>query len=156
MKNIIPKPVRRILSLFIIVATGVFAYNTMRVHTMQEVIILKQYGDALLKNDRHLGRELSVDATALRPFEITSERKAALRGDLKWTYYRVRNVRRSKDQRTTTLVADQIIRKDPPGSVTFWGTEKIVNRMNMVLVSPRSAWRVERYSDSFYHSGMKK
>jgi hypothetical protein len=145
MNNIVPKPVRRILSLFIIVATGAFAYNTMRVHTMQEVIILKQYGDALLKYDRQLG-----------PFEITSERKVALRGDVKWTYYRVRNVRRSKDQRTTTLVADQIIRKDPPGLVTFWGAEKIVNRMNMVLVSPKSSWRVERYSDSFYHSGMKK
>ena len=39
---------------------------------------------------------------------------------------------------------------------TFWGTEEVVNTMQVVMVSPQSQWMVESYSDSFYSPTMKE
>ena len=152
----LPKPVRRLVSILLLIAFGYYAYNMVRVHTSHEVIAFKQFSSALMENDRMAAKKLVVGDRQLEPFSKRAKRDEALRGDVRWTYYKIRNFRRSEDGKTSTLRVRQIIRLDPPGMDSFFGTEKIINIQDVVLVSPKSAWKIEQYRDNFYFPGMKQ
>jgi len=148
-----PKPVRRILYLIILVLGGVILFNFVRDHSAQEVIAIKQYSRALLDRDSLAARNLVSGPEALKPFSIRKKRDEALRGKIRWVTYQIKDIHRG--ERSTTLNINQIIRLDPPGQDSFWGTEKIINNLRATMVQPHSSWKVRSYRDKFYTPGMK-
>lgn len=152
----IPKPVRKIIYLMVLLVVGYWAYDTVRLHTSQEVIAFKQYSEALLDYDGYAARKLVANEDALRPFKINTKRKEELRGDIRFVWYSIKSVKRSKDNRTANISVKQIIKIDPPGFKSFLGTEERINNISVTMVCPKSQWQVQNYSDSYYHQGMKE
>ncbi len=149
----LPKPVRKILYLLIFSLIGFIVFNFVKDHTRQEVIAIKQYSRALLDKDSLAGRNLVSDKNALKPFTVRKKRDEALRGKIRWVTYQIKEIR--KDKGSTRLNVNQIIRLDRPGQDSFWGSEKIVNKLEVTMVSPHSHWKVRTYKDKFYYPGMK-
>ncbi len=149
----IPKPVRRILYFFIFILVGLNLFKYVRAHTTQEVIAVKQYSRALLDGDPQAARNLVSRPEALIPFSIRKKRDEELRGEIRWVTYKVKDIRKGK--KSTTLDIHQIIRLDRPGQDSFWGTEKVINKLQITMVSPHSHWKVSTYRDNFYFPGMK-
>ncbi len=152
----IPKPVRRIVYLFIAILLGYYVYDVVKDHTKQEVLTLKQYAKALIKGDMHIARQLSLDEKRMDPFKKRKKRLEALQGDIRFTYYKIKAVSRSRDGKATKISMLQIIRLNPPGRDSLWGAEKIVNNITAGLVQPKSAWKVDTYSDNWYIPGQKE
>src|SRR5690606_27354466 len=129
---LIPKPVRRVLFWLIIAFLGYHAYTFVRVHASQEVIVFKQYSSALMDRDYTTVSHIT-QGKASAPFQDTQKRDEAIKGEITFVYYKIRNVRRSPDGRMSTIDAQQIIRYNPVGTDSFWGIEKIVNNQSAVL-----------------------
>ena len=153
---LIPKPVRRIFWILLFAIVGYYTFDVIRSHTRQEVLALKHYSKSLLSGDIFVARKLVVDDRGLRPFRVKKERNGALGGDIKFVYYKIKLVKRSKDGKKSRLLVQQIFRINPPGQTSFWGTEEITNTMQVVMAMSQSQWQVETYSDNYYNSTMKE
>ena len=103
--------------------------------------------------DAQAARNMVSGQDALKPFSIRKKRDEALRGKIRWVTYQIKDIRRG--EKSTTLNINQIIRLDLPGQDSFWGQEKIVNKMQVTMVLPHSHWKVRSYRDKFYYPGMK-
>ncbi len=152
----IPKPVRKVAYLIIFIALGYYAFNVIRLHTRQEVIAFKNYSGALIDGNVNVGRKLVATREALDPFKKRKKRNEALRGEVRFTWYKIRSIRRGKNGKTANLEIRQIIRIDPPGSDTLFGTDKIMNNQRVAMIQKESNWKIEKYSDSYYTPGMKE
>lgn len=149
----IPKPVRRLIYIFLTIVVGYYLYTMVSAHTAQEVIVLKQYTKALMAGETMVGRKLSLDPKNLDPFKKRGE---ALRGDIRFTYYKIKNIRRRGDGKTTNISMQQVFRLNPPGMDSFFGVEEVKNNIQAVLVKPKSAWKIQSYTDNYYTPGMKE
>ncbi len=149
-----PKPVRRILYLFILVLVGLNLFRFVRDHTTQEVIAIKLYSRALLDKDASSARNMVSGTEALEPFSNRKKRDEALRGKIRWVTYKIKEINRG--EKSTTLNINQIIRLDRPGQDSFWGTQKIINNLHATMVSHHSSWKVLNYSDRYYKPGLKE
>jgi hypothetical protein len=152
----IPKQVRNVLYLLILIGVGYWSFNVLRLHTRQEVIAFKTYSSALMDGNQRKARKLVLNKSALEPFEKRKKRGESLRGEVRITYYKIRSIRRGKKGRTANLEIRQVIRLDPPGSDTLFGTEVVFNNQRVSMVQKESQWMIEKYSDSFYSPGMKE
>ena len=152
----IPKQVRNVFYLIILIAVGYWAFNVIRLHTRQEVIAFKNFSSALMDGNQKKGRKLIVGKSALQPFLKRKKRNEALRGEVRITYYKIRSIRRGKGGKTANLDIRQVIRIDPPGSDTLFGTEVVFNNQRVSMVQKESKWMIEKYSDTFYTPGMKE
>lgn len=150
----LPKPVRRILFLFILAGVGFYTYDVVKDHTALEVIAFKQYSAAVLDNDMLAARKLVKNDIALHPLRYREKRQDAINGDVRFVWYDIRKLKRSDTGRNTTLQVRQTIRYDPPGHDSFWGTDKIINHQFVTMEKEKSAWKVIDYRDNFYHPGM--
>ncbi len=149
-----PKPVRRILFLFISVLAGLYVFNVVRLHSAQEVIAVKLYSRALLDRDGQAARSLVSEKAALEPFRARTRRDEAFRGNIRWVTYRIKKI--DRHEKFTKLEVQQVIRLDPPGTDSFMGTEILINKMQATMVSSHSSWKVKSYRDTYYFPGMKK
>ena len=152
----IPKQVRNVFYLLVLIAVGYLAFNVVRIHTRQEVIAFKNFSSALMDGNQKKGRKLIVGKSALEPFLKRKKCNEALRGEVRITYYKIRNIRCGKDGKTANLEIRQAIRLDPPGSDTLLGTEVVFNNQRVTMVQRESKWMIEKYSDSFFTPGMKE
>ena len=152
----IPKQVRNVVYLLILIGVGYWSFNVLRLHTRQEVIAFKTYSSALMDGNQKKARKLVVNKSALEPFAKRKKRGESLRGEVRITYYKIRSIRRGKKGRTANLEIRQVIRLDPPGSDTLFGTEVVFNNQRVSMVQKESKWMIEKYSDSFYSPGMKE
>jgi len=152
----LPKQVRNVLYLLILIGVGYWSFNVLRLHTRQEVIAFKTYSSALMDGNQRKARKLVLNKSALEPFEKRKKRGESLRGEVRITYYKIRSIRRGKKGRTANLEIRQVIRLDPPGSDTLFGTEVVFNNQRVSMVQKESQWMIEKYSDSFYSPGMKE
>ncbi len=123
------------------------------VHTTQEVIAIKKYSRALLDKDAQAARNMVSGTEALKPFSNRKKRDEAFRGKIRWVSYKIKDIRRG--EKSTTLNINQVIRLDRPGQDSFWGTEKIINNLQVTMVSHHSSWKVRFYRDRYYQPGMK-
>jgi hypothetical protein len=109
-----------------------------------------------MDGNQRKARKLVLNKSALEPFEKRKKRGESLRGEVRITYYKIRSIRRGKKGRTANLEIRQVIRLDPPGSDTLFGTEVVFNNQRVSMVQKESQWMIEKYSDSFYSPGMKE
>lgn len=109
-----------------------------------------------MEGDQRRARKLIVGKSALEPFNKRKKRNEALRGEVRITYYKIRNIRRGEGGRTANLDVRQVIRIDPPGSDTLFGTETVFNNQRISMVQVESNWMIEKYSDTFFTPGMKE
>ncbi len=152
----IPKQVRNVVYLLLLIGLGYWGFNVVRLHTRQEVIAFKTYSSALMDGNQIKARKLVVDKTALEPFAKRKKRSESLRGEVRITYYKIRSIRRGKKGKTANLEIRQVIRLDPPGIDTLFGTEVVFNNQRVSMVQKESKWMIEKYSDSFFSPGMKE
>jgi len=146
----LPKPVRKLLVLFALSGVSLYGYDAIHVHTSQEVIAFKQYASAILEGDARTVARMSVDKKdGLLPLKKCKKRNQALRGDIKFTYYSIKDVSKSADGKVVTLSAQQITRLDPPGTTSIFGLERIVNNQQITLEADKSAWKVKSYRDDY-------
>ncbi len=85
----IPKQVRNVVYLLLLIGLGYWSFNVVRLHTRQEVIAFKTYSSALMDGNQIKARKLVVNKTALEPFAKRKKRNESLRGEVRITYYKI-------------------------------------------------------------------
>ena len=147
-----PKPVRRVILLLLMAIAAYYAYRAVYTHTRHEVITLKEYCVALIEKDKITGRKLSLDSEGLKPFLDRHERDEAMRGELQFIFYKIKEMDVSENGQSTRLKVRQTFRLNPPGTEgsSFWGKTKIINNIYVVLEKKKSSWKIKEYQDRFY------
>lgn len=148
-----PKPVRRVFFLVIVLTLGYYGYAVVRPHLTQEAVAFKRYSNALRDGDLYKATEVIADDYAKLPFQHRTKRDEAIDGEIRFVYHRIRNLVNAEDGKSASITVRQIIRYDPPGVESFFGTETMVNVQQAKLFREQSSWRVVRYTDNFFPEG---
>ena len=151
---LLPKPVRRLLFLLIFLFAGYQAYEYLKIHTQQQVIILKAFSKAVTYNDLQSGSNHSLEDASLAPFRNRAKRNEGIPGQIRFVWHNIQDLRPSQDNSMLVVTVRQIIRYDPPGANTLWGADTIYNTQRFILVADRSTWKVKSYQDSFFTPGI--
>lgn len=151
---LLPKPVRRLLFVLVFAFAGYLTYEYVRVHTQQEIIILKAYSKALTYNDPAGGGRHALDEGGLSPFRNRTKRDEGVPGQIRFIWHNIQDIRRLPDGKSVVVTVRQIIRYDPQGANTLWGADTIHNTQRFILTAERSTWKVKAFQDSFFTPGL--
>lgn len=151
---LLPKPVRRLLFLLIFLFVGYQSYEYLKVHTRQEILVLKKFSKAVVYNDFATATQHTTGDEAMAVFRSRAKRNEGVPGQVRFVWHNVQDIRRGADPSTVVVTVRQIIRFDPVGANTLWGADTVYNTQRIFLVEERSAWKVKTYQDSFFTPGL--
>ncbi len=127
---------------------GYFGFVFISENYNQPAMAYKRYVEALMKGDSSTAKHLVADEKALRPFGAHEERMSRIGGEPRFTWFDFRSHVRSEDDKTATLVVKFIVRYDPPGEDSYFGTEVWRDQHIVTLVKDQSSWKVLSFEDS--------
>ena len=139
---------KTLLLLILLVIAGYFVYDFATTQFSPTAMAYKRYAQALLDGDISRARTKVLNKDALIPFAAEAERREFIGGRLRFVWFDVVEERASADGQTKTLIVNQILRVDPEGYDSFFGTEVKRDRHVVVLVKDRAAWKIKSFSDS--------
>lgn len=138
---------RTLLLLIVLGLVGYHAYTYSVTQFNQAALTYKRYVGALMEADQSRARAQALDDQALIPFQSHQLRRQYWGGEPRWTFYQFDSLRYSEDRNSVVMVVRQIVRVDPPGEDSFWGTEVRRDRHLVRLEKRGSAWKVAHFED---------
>lgn len=141
----------RLRTLLLIVVLGLIGYQAylyLSVHLSQDVMAYKRFANAVLAGEASQVRALIGDPNVDDAFLATVERDDLYPGTIRYSFYTILNRRVSSDGRTVELRVRQLVRYDPEGVDTYFGTESHRDIHTVILRREGAAWKVIEFTDS--------
>jgi hypothetical protein len=133
-------------TLFGVVAFQLFEY--VKVQTHSDVVVYKRLAKAMMKNDDYTIKDVAAEGAASKIIQSQSGREELFYGaDILMTYYKVKSRKISADEKTVSLVVEQVSRVNPPGYDTLWGEEEVRLKHSVQLVKEDKDWVIENFDD---------
>ena len=133
-------------TLFGIVAFQMFEY--VKVQTQGDVVAYKRLAKGIMKNDDYAIKHASAQEMASKILQTQGERDKLFYGsDILMTYYKVKSRKMSADEKSVSLVVEQVSRVNPPGYDTLWGENEVRLKHSVQLVKADNHWVVETFDD---------
>lgn len=140
--------IKSIIWLIVLGLAGYAGYGYLSKHFNQPALAYKRYVDALMTGDSSRVESLIAGKQAKDAFKAHEERMKRLGGEARLTFYDFLMRNDSADGNTVTLVVQHIVRVDPPGKDTYFGTEVRRDRHTVTLVKEQSMWKITSFEDS--------
>ncbi len=133
-------------TLFGVVAFQLFEY--VKVQTSGDVVVYKRLAKAIMKNDDYIIKNVSAQDTASRILKSQSGREELFYdADILMTYYNVKSRKVSADEKSVSLVVEQVSRVNPPGYDTLWGEDEVRLKHSVQLVKEDNNWMIKSFDD---------
>ncbi|MEM8550118.1 MAG: hypothetical protein AAGF10_04950 [Verrucomicrobiota bacterium] len=139
---------KKLFTLLILGALGYWAYLFISENFNQPALAYKRFAEVLLDGDSGLAKPMVAADQPLTAFKSHAERMKRLNGEPRFTWYDFISRQNSADGKTVSFVVRQIVRVDPPGEDTYFGTEVRSDLHYITLVQDQSAWKVASFEDA--------